>query len=111
MDVLRIYNNWLSVNMLQYLQATSQKESKCVLWRNRLSVKAGMGNQEGNAGNQGWNVGNQVGNGRNQGGNAGIRMGTAGNHKGNVGNQGGNAGNQVGMRVYKYLAGILQAFF
>ena len=46
MDVLTgIYDNLLSVNMFQYLQATSQKEFECVLSRNRLSVKAGMGNQ------------------------------------------------------------------
>ena len=46
MDVVRIYNNWLSVNMFQYYRLpTSQKESECVLWRIRLSVKAGMGNR------------------------------------------------------------------
>ena len=49
------------------------------LYRDRLSVKDGKGN-DGNAGDQGGNEGNGDGN--------------AGNRGGNVGNKGGNAENQ-----------------
>ena len=62
------------------MNVSKLSEYKCY-YRQRLSVKVGMGIGEQNEGND-KNVENQ--------------SGSAGNKGGNVGNQGGNAGNQGG---------------